>query len=76
MKRPYVRPDYRRLGLGRLLAEVTLDSARVAGHHSVLLDTLSDMEAARALYAELGFYDIPPFYYNPLPSAHHLKADL
>lgn len=76
MKRPYVRPDYRRLGRGRLLAEATLDSARVAGYHSVLLDTLNDMEAARALYAELGFYDISSFYYNPVPGAHHLKADL
>jgi putative acetyltransferase len=76
MKRLYVRPGYRRLGVGRLLAEATLDSARVAGYHSVLLDTLSDMEAARALYAELGFYDIPPFYYNPVLGAHYLKADL
>jgi len=48
----------------------------VAGYHSVLLDTLSDMESARALYAELGFSDIPPYYYNPIPGAHYLKVDL
>ena len=53
-----------------------LDAARIAGYHSVLLDTLDDMESARALYAELGFTEIPPYYHNPLPGAHYLKVDL
>jgi putative acetyltransferase len=34
------------------------------------------MEAARALYEELGFEDIPPYYHNPIAGAHYLKADL
>jgi ribosomal protein S18 acetylase RimI-like enzyme len=42
----------------------------------VLLDTLDDMEAARALYEDLGFEDIPPYYHNPIAGAHYLKADL
>lgn len=76
MKRLYVRAAYRRLGLGRQLAEAVLEAARVAGYHSVLLDTLDDMESARALYAELGFVDIPPYYHNPLAGAHYLKVVL
>ena len=76
MKRLYVRDDFRRIGLGRQLAEEVLDAARVAGYHSVLLDTLNDMETARALYAELGFEEIPPYYHNPIPGAHYLKVDL
>lgn len=76
MKRLYVRKPFRRLGLGRQLAEAVLDAARVAGYHSVLLDTLDDMESARALYAELGFVDIPPYYHNPIAGAHYLKVDL
>jgi len=76
MKRLYVRKAFRRFGLGRQLAEAALDAARVAGYDSVLLDTLDDMESARALYAELGFADIPPYYPNPIPGAHYLKADI
>ncbi|MDB5886625.1 MAG: GCN5-related N-acetyltransferase [Polaromonas sp.] len=76
MKRLYVRKAFRSFGLGRQLAETVLDSARMAGYHSVLLDTLDNMEAARALYAELGFVEIPPYYHNPIPGAHYLKADV
>ncbi|MBP6851620.1 MAG: GNAT family N-acetyltransferase [Rhodoferax sp.] len=76
MKRLYVRPAYRRLGLGRLLAEAILDAARQAGYACVLLDTLSDMETARALYQEIGFEEIPPYYHNPIPGAHYLMARL
>ncbi len=76
MKRLYVRPGFRGMGVGRMLAEATLDAARQSGYSCVLLDTLDDMEAARALYEELGFADIPPFYYNPIPGAHYLKAEL
>ena len=76
MKRLYVRPAFRRLGLGRLLAEGILDAARQAGYACVLLDTLSDMETARALYQEIGFEEIPPYYHNPIPGAHYLMARL
>lgn len=76
MKRLYVRKAFRRFGLGRQLAEAVLDTARMAGYHSVLLDTLNDMESARALYADLGFVDIAPYYHNPIPGAHYLQADL
>ena len=76
MKHLYVRKPYRGLGLGRQLAEAVMDGARRRGYSCVLLDTLDHMESARALYQDLGFEDIPPYYYNPLPGAHYLKADL
>ncbi len=76
MKRLYVRKAFRGFGLGRHLAEKILDVARLAGYASVLLDTLDDMEAARALYAELGFEEIPPYYHSPIEGSHYLKADI
>lgn len=76
MKRLYVRPAFRRFGLGRVLAQALIDEAVRAGYSSMLLDTLDDMEAARGLYASLGFEEIPPYYYNPIPGAHYLKVDL
>ena len=76
MKRLYVRKAFRGFGLGRQLAEAVLDSARQAGYDCVLLDTLDDMEAARALYEDLGFEAIEPYYHNPIAGAHYLKVDL
>jgi ribosomal protein S18 acetylase RimI-like enzyme len=76
MRRLYVSPQYRGLGVGRSLAQAQLDFAQLKGYRCVLLDTLSDMEAARALYEELGFEEIPPYYFNPIAGAHYLKADL
>jgi len=76
MKRLFVRRAFRGFGLGRQLAEAILDAARQAGYSCILLDTLDSMEAARALYAELGFVEIEPYYYNPNAGAHYLKAEL
>ncbi len=76
MKRLYVRRAFRRFGLGRLLAQELMERASGAGYDTLLLDTLDDMEAARGLYGSLGFEEIPPYYYNPLPGAHYLKVEL
>lgn len=51
-------------------------AARQMGYSSVLLDTLDDMEAARALYEDLGFIEVPPYYHSPVAGAHYLRVDL
>lgn len=76
MKRLFVRPAFRGFGLGRLLAQALIDRATVAGHAAMLLDTLDDMESARGLYATLGFEEIAPYYFNPIPGAHYLRVRL
>ena len=76
MKRLFVRSEFRSLGLGRLLAQALFDEAKRSGYSVMLLDTLDDMEAARSLYATLGFVEIPPYYFNPVAGAHYLKAEL
>ncbi len=76
MKRLYVRQGFRKSGVGRQLAKAILDCARLAGYDCVLLDTLDEMESARALYKDLGFAEIPPYYHNPIQGAHYLRVKL
>jgi GNAT superfamily N-acetyltransferase len=76
MKRLFVRPAFRGLGLGRQLVEATLEGARQLAYDHVLLDTLDEMESARTLYEDLGFEEVPPYYHNPIAGAHYLKAKL
>lgn len=76
MKRLYVRPALRGCGVGRRLAEAVMTAAQQAGYAALLLDTLSEMETARAMYQDLGFTEVPPYYYNPIEGAHYLMARL
>ena len=76
MKRLYVRKAFRGFGLGRQLVDYILTHAAQLGYDCILLDTLDSMESARALYADFGFEEIPPYYHNPIAGTHYLKADI
>lgn len=76
MKRLFCRDDYRGLGVGRRLARAIIGEARRQGFTAMRLDTLARLTAARRLYADLGFYPIPPYYHNPLDEVVFLQCDL
>jgi ribosomal protein S18 acetylase RimI-like enzyme len=76
MKRLYVTPQVRRLGIGRALAIAVIEQARKIGYTRMRLDTVASMKAARALYKSLGFKEIEPYRYNPLEGATFMELKL
>jgi GNAT superfamily N-acetyltransferase len=76
MKRLYVRPIARGLGLGRTLAGRAIDWARAHGYQRMCLDTLVSMSTARALYRDLGFQVIDPYYPTPLAGTTFMALTL
>jgi ribosomal protein S18 acetylase RimI-like enzyme len=76
MKRLWVRPDYRGLGLGRRLAGQTLEAAEALGYRRMVLDTVHHMGEAQALYASLGFRDRREQVRDPHPELVYMERDL
>ena len=77
MKRLYVRPEFRGLGLGRQLAETVIAEAKEIGYFAMRLDTVEDkMQSAVALYRALGFHEIGPYTTNPVPGAKFMQLEL
>jgi len=76
VKRLYVRPAFRGMGVGRALAEHVLRAAAAAGYRRVCLDTLPSMGGAIALYRSLGFADVEAYCHNPVLGAMFLGREL
>jgi putative acetyltransferase len=76
MKRLYIRADARGANLGRRLAQVLIDKARLLGYQRMVLDTLDGMSAAQALYRSMGFQEIKPYYVNPTAAVRFLELSL
>jgi len=66
MKRLYVAPGGRGLGLGRTLVAAVIAAAERIGYREMRLDTLPGMAAAIALYRATGFSPVAPYYPTPV----------
>jgi putative acetyltransferase len=67
LKRLYVRPEARRLGVGRALMLRAEQEAIARGHDSLLLTTNAEMmPLAQHLYESLGYVETAP-YRNDMP---------
>lgn len=76
MKRMYVRPSARGLGLGRKLAEALIAYAREADYARMVLDSEPDFAAAMALYRSLGFRDRARYNDDPNPHTVFMELEL
>ena len=76
MKRLYVRPSARRLGLGAALVTAIIEAAEELGYAEMKLDTLPWLKEAIALYQSFGFVEIEPYYHNPVPGTRYFGKRL
>lgn len=75
-KRLYVRPEFRGHKIGEMLTEQIICDAVKLNYDYIVLDTLAKLKSAVTLYKKLGFYEIEPYYYNPLANVIYMRLDL
>jgi ribosomal protein S18 acetylase RimI-like enzyme len=73
MKRLYVKPEFRKHGLGKDLVERIISEAKNRGYKVMRLDTLATMQSAIKLYKSFGFHEIPAYTFNPIPEAVYME---
>jgi GNAT superfamily N-acetyltransferase len=67
MKRMYVRPPFRRQGIGAALVQKTIETVRNQEYSILRLDSARFMSAAHTLYRSFGFKDIAPYERSEIP---------
>jgi ribosomal protein S18 acetylase RimI-like enzyme len=76
MKRLYVNPEYRKLGIGDALVNALLQEAKILDYTLMKLDTLDRLQAAIKLYQKFGFETVNAYYDNPLPGVVYMQKEL
>jgi ribosomal protein S18 acetylase RimI-like enzyme len=76
MKRLYVSPKARGLGLGGALINAIIGEAVRIGYSEMRLDTLPTMAEALSLYRKAGFRPIAPYYQTPIAGTSFLAKPL
>ncbi len=59
LRKMYIEEGYRKLGLGRLLMELTLSWCQQQNLRKISLETASVLKSAIAMYQHFGFIEVP-----------------
>ena len=73
IKRMYVRPAFRRWGLGRALVNQLIEEATAIGYQRIHLDSARFMQEAHLLYRTLGFQEIGPYVGSEIPQEFQMN---
>lgn len=73
IKRMYVKPEYRRQGIGRALLQAVISEATKLGYSKIRLDTAIFAKEAQKLYRSFGFQEIVPYPESDIPEVLHSK---
>lgn len=76
MKRLFVLPAGQGRGVGTALVKGLIAEGRRTGYQQMLLDTLLSMQRAQALYRGLGFRDVEPYRFSPIPGTVYMRLKL
>lgn len=76
MRRLFVRPQYRGLGIGKTLAEAVIEQGQSFGYASMRLNTNRRMSEAEKLYRALGFKDIAPYEHFDVDGMVFMELEL
>ena len=76
IKRLYLKPKYRGMGISKALVEIVIKDAREIGYKHMRLDTFPFMSSAIELYKKYRFYVIDQYNDNPAETAIFMQLDL
>jgi ribosomal protein S18 acetylase RimI-like enzyme len=76
MRRLFVKPEFRRLGVGNALGKAVVEKGRELGYRSMRLETNRLLEAATALYVSLGFEEAGRSEETPIEGMIYMELRL
>jgi len=76
LKRMFVKPESRGLGIGKLLITACIEIAKKLNYDIIKLDTADFMKSAIKLYVDNGFIEIPAYRYNPHEAARYFELKI
>ena len=76
MKRLYVKPAFRKYGIGRSLVEQLIAESHQLGYAAMRLDTLERLKPAITLYTSLGFENTQAYNENPLSGVVYMEKKI